>query len=287
MRFAFIRDHAARFPITTMCGLLKVSPGGFHAWRQRPQSRRTKANEALDRKIIEVFERHRGCYGSPRITDELRDQGERCGKHRVARRMRHLQIQAVAAKKFKVTTDANHAFSVADNLLNQAFEADARNQKWVSDITYVWTAEGWLYLATVMDLFSRTIVGWSMGKRINQALVCDALTMALWRRGFPRGVIVHSDRGSQYCSGRYQQLLKDNQLICSMSGKGNCYDNAAMESFFHTLKVERVHRQRYKTRDQAMQSIFQYIEAYYNTIRRHSANGNISPLAKETLARSA
>lgn len=239
----------------------------------------------LDEKIQFTFDLHKGRYGSPRITDELRAKGETCGRHRVARRMKALGMKAVAAKKFKVTTDADHGHPSAPNLLAQDFTADQPNQKWASDLTYIWTDEGWLYLTTVMDLFSRSIIGWSMHKRMTKQLICDALTMALWRRGFPQDVVVHSDRGSQYCSGKYQQLLKDNKLKCSMSGRGNCYDNAVMGSFFHTLKVEQVHRERYCTREQARRSVFEYIEAYYNTIRRHSANGNMSPIQYEMMAK--
>ena len=197
--------------------------------------------------------------------------------------MQKLRLKAIHARKFKVTTDSNHDKPVAKNLLDGDFSSDMPNQKWVSDITYIHTAEGWLYLATVMDLYSRAVIGWSMGKHINKELVCDALTMALFRRKFPKDVIVHSDRGSQYCSNKYQKLLKNNKLVCSMSGKGCCYDNAAMESFFHSLKVELVHRRNYKTRQEAKNDIFQYIETYYNLIRRHSANDFQAPIAFEKM----
>ena len=259
------------YPIQMMCRVFEVSASGYYAWRKRPQSPRAVENRILDAKIKAVYEQHQKRYGSPRITDELRDQGESCSRHRIAKRMKAMGLQAVAAKKFKVTTDTRHTLPVAPNLLNQDFSAQAPNQRWVSDISYIWTHEGWLYLAVVMDLYSRTVIGWSMHRRMTQQLVCDALLMALWRRGFPKGTLIHSDRGSQYCAHRYQQLLKDNNLICSMSGTGNCYDNAAMESFFHTLKVELVHRECYKTRQLAQQRIFEYIEMYYNTLRRHSA----------------
>lgn len=180
-------------------------------------------------------------------------------------------LMAVAKKKFKVTTDSEHSLPIYNNILNRNFLATAINQKWACDITYIRTEEGWLYLAVVIDLYSRAIVGWSMNKRMKKALVCDALTMALFRRKFPKQVIVHSDRGSQYCSLQYQQLLKDYRLIGSMSRKGNCWDNAIAESFFHTLKVELVHNCTYKTREEAKLSLFQYIEGYYNQIRMHSA----------------
>jgi len=196
--------------------------------------------------------------------------------------MQQLGLRAIQAKKFKVTTDSNHTKPVAPDLVEQDFTAHRANEKWVSDITYVWTDEGWLYLAVVMDLYSRAVVGWSMQRRMTQQLVVDALTMALFRRGFPSGTIIHSDRGSQYCSAAYQRLIKTVGLRCSMGRRANCYDNAAMESFFHTLKVEHVHRQRYRTREEARVQIFEYIEVYYNRKRKHSAIGHQIPLLMET-----
>lgn len=228
-----------------------------------------------------MFHQHKGRYGSPWIVDELNDNGIPCSENRVARRMPALDLQAVQRKKFKITTDSEHDKPVAANLLQQDFTAEEPNRKWVSDITTIWTREGWLYLAVVMDLYSRAIIGWSMNKRMTQQLVCDALTMALFRRGFPKDVIVHSDRGSQYCSKKYQALLQLNKLVCSMSRKGCCYDNAAMESFFHTLKVELVYCEFYVTRQQARQNIFEYIETYYNRQRRHSTIGNQIPMQYE------
>jgi transposase InsO family protein len=235
----------------------------------------------LDRRIGELFACHRQRYGVPRITDALHDEGIECSENRVARRMRALGLKAIQAKKFKVTTDSNHSKPVAPDLIEQDFSAAAPNQKWTSDITYIWTDEGWLYLAVVMDLYSRAIVGWSMSRRMTQQLVCDALTMALFRRGFPKGTIIHSDRGSQYCSKRYQRLIKNNGLRCSMGRRANCYDNAAMESFFHTLKVELVHREHYTSRRLAKSSIFEYIEMYYNRQRKHSAIGHRIPMLFE------
>lgn len=266
-----------------MCRVLEVSTTGYYDWRNRPPGVRACANQLLDEHIQEVFHQHKSRYGSPRIVDELNDKGISCSENRIARRMQILGLQAVQTKKFKVTTDSEHDKPVAANLLQQDFTAEEPNQKWVSDITYIWTREGWLYLAVVMDLYSRIIIGWSMNKRMTQQLVCDALTMAMFRRGFPRDVIIHSDRGSQYCSKRYQKLIKLNGLICSMSRKGCCYDNAAMESFFHTLKVELVYRESYPTRQQARQSIFEYIETYYNRQRRHSTIGNQIPMQYELI----
>lgn len=282
MRYRFIDGHKKVWPIDLMCGVLGVSRSGFYDWARRGPSRRAQANVLLDGRIHDIFSRHRQRYGSPRIVDELRDEGIACSENRVARRMRVLELKAIQARKFKVTTDSNHTKPVAPDLIKQDFTSTAPNQKWCSDITYVWTDEGWLYLAVVMDLYSRAIVGWSMQPRMTQHLVCDALTMALFRRGFPPGVIVHSDLGSQYCSKRYQRLLKTHGLRCSMGRKATCYDNAAMESFFHTLKVELVHRDRYARRHSAKSSIFEYIETYYNRQRKHSAIGYRIPMQFET-----
>ena len=264
-----------------MCSVLSVSRSGYYDWTGRCPSERVQSNRALDRRIGELFACHRQRYGVPRITDALHDEGIECSENRVARRMRALGLKAIQAKKFKVTTDSNHSKPVAPDLIEQDFSAAAPNQKWTSDITYIWTDEGWLYLAVVMDLYSRAIVGWSMSRRMTQQLVCDALTMALFRRGFPKGTIIHSDRGSQYCSKRYQRLIKNNGLRCSMGRRANCYDNAAMESFFHTLKVELVHREHYTSRRLAKSSIFEYIEMYYNRQRKHSAIGHRIPMLFE------
>jgi len=245
------------------------------------ESSSDRANDILDSHIRQVFGQHKQRYGAPRIADEVHGQGLPCSENRVARRMRVMGIQGVQRQKFKVTTDSNHTKPVAEDLINQDFTATRTNQKWVSDITYVWTDEGWLYLAVVMDLYSRAVVGWSMNRRMTQQLIADALTMALFRRAFPKGTIIHSDRGSQYCATRYQQLIKRNGLRCSMGRRATCYDNAAMESFFHTLKVELVHRERYASRRSATAKIFEYIEVYYNRQRKHSAIGHQIPLLFE------
>jgi len=284
MRYRFIDTHKKAWPIVLMCGVLSVSRSGYYHWTARGPSRRARSNRDLDSRIRKIFARHKQRYGAPRITTDLHDEGIECSENRVARRMRALGLRAIQAKKFKVTTDSNHSKPVAPDLLEQDFAAAAPNQKWVSDISYVWTAEGWLYLAVVMDLYSRAIVGWSMNRRMTQQLVCDALTMALFRRHFPKDTIIHSDRGSQYCSRRYQRLIRNNGLRCSMGRKANCYDNAAMESFFHTLKVELVHRERYATRRRATSRIFEYIETYYNRQRKHSAIGHKIPMQFEQAA---
>jgi len=278
MRYRFVDTHKKVWPVNLMCGVLDVSRSGFYHWRARGPNQQERSNRELDSRICKLFVRHKQRYGAPRIMDDLRDEGFECSENRVARRMRALGLRAIQAKKFKVTTDSNHSKPVAPDLLEQDFSAEAPNQKWTSDITYVWTDEGWLYLAVVMDLYSRAIVGWSMNRRMTQQLVCDALSMALFRRHFPKGTIIHSDRGSQYCSKRYQRLISNNGLRCSMGRRANCYDNAAMESFFHTLKVELVHRERYPTRRMAKSKIFEYIETYYNRQRKHSAIGYKIPM---------
>ncbi len=284
MRYRFVDEHKKAWPILLMCGVLGVSRSGFYDWRARVPSQRLLLNRDLDERIRKIFSRHKQRYGAPRVVKDLHDEGFECSENRVARRMRVLGLKAIQAKKFKVTTDSNHSRPVAPDLIEQDFSAAAPNQKWVSDITYVWTDEGWLYLAVVMDLYSRAIVGWSMNRRMTQQLVCDALSMALFRRHFPKGTIIHSDRGSQYCSKRYQRLIKNNGLHCSMGRRATCYDNAAMESFFHTLKVELVHRERYVTRRMAVSRIFEYIETYYNRQRKHSAIGYQIPMQFEKVA---
>lgn len=261
--------------------MFSIEKSGYYAWLKRKPGKRQQANEVLDRKIISIFEAHKGRYGAPRITGELHEAGEKCSKNRVKRRMKHLGIKAKAKKKFKVTTDSKHNLPVAPNLLNRDFSASAPNQKWVSDLSYVWTDEGWMYLAVVIDLYSRAVIGWSIQSTMTKQLVCDALMMALWRRGFPRGVLFHSDRGSQYCSHEFQKMLKQYGFICSMSRKGNCWDNAIAESFFHSLKTELIYSVRYSTREMAKQGIFQYIEGYYNRVRRHSAIGLKAPMVFE------
>jgi putative transposase len=257
--------------------MFSIERSGYYSWINNKSSKRKLANKILDEKIITIFNNHHQRYGCPRITDELHSEGEKCSKNRVFKRMRHLGLRARAKKKFKVTTDSNHKLPVAANLLNRDFSTTAPNQKWVGDITYIWTDEGWLYLATIIDLYSRAVIGWSIQCTMTRELVSDALMMALWRRGFPRNVLCHSDRGSQYCSDDYQKILKAYGLICSMSRKGNCWDNAIAESFFHTIKTELIYTERYATREIAKQSVFKYIEVYYNRFRRHSAIGSIAP----------
>jgi transposase InsO family protein len=279
-----MKQHHTEFSIKTMSRVFKVSRSGYYDWlarERRGPSPREQLRQARDERVRQWFDRRKGRDGSPNITRDLHALGDRCNRKTVADSMRRQGLRAKAAKKFKVTTDSKHTLPVAPNRLGRDFHATAPNQKWVGDITYLWTDEGWMYLATLIDLFSRAVIGWSLSNRMTRQLVSDALTMALWRRGFPKGVLVHSDRGSQYCSQEYQQLLNDHQLICSMSRKGNCWDNAVAESFFHTLKVEVIRDERFKTREQLTQTVFEYIEVDYNRNRRHSAIGHISPMAFE------
>jgi putative transposase len=277
-----IKGNEDHFSVGMMCRLLSVSRSGYYRWKNRPLSDRDQANQKLLAEIKRVFDDEKGRPGSPRIARRLQEEGKSAGRHRVAKLMRDHGLRAKAARKYKATTNSNHSLPVAPNLLEQNFTADAPDQKWVSDITYIWTEEGWLYLAVVLELYSRRVIGWAIGERMTAALVCDALIMALWRHHMPKGVIVHSDRGSQYCSAAYQKLFKQHQLICSMSKKGDCYDNAAMESWNHSFKVEAVHGERFLTRSEAKFQVFEYIEVYYNRKRLHSKLGYVSPETFET-----
>jgi putative transposase len=276
-----IKSNEEHFPVGMMCRMVSVSRSGYYAWKHRPHSDRDKANQLLANEIKRVFDDEKGRPGSPRITRRLQEEGKSVSRHRVAKIMRINGWKAKAAKKYKATTNSNHSLPVAPNLLEQNFTADTPDQKWVSDITYIWTEEGWLYLAVVLELYSRRVIGWAIAERMTASLVCDALVMALWRQHMPKGVIVHSDRGSQYCSAAYQRLFDKHQLICSMSKKGDCYDNAAMESWNHSFKVEAVHGERFLTRSDAKYQVFEYIEVYYNRKRLHSKLGYLSPEAFE------
>jgi putative transposase len=273
-----VKKNAKDFPVRMMCKMLSVSASGYYDWQDRPLSARAQKNIELTEKIKVIFNEEHSRAGAKRITKRLKAEGTSVSRHRVARIMRLNGWRAKAAKKFKATTNSNHKLPVAPNLLQQNFTASKPNEKWVSDITYVWTEEGWLYLAVVMDLYSRMIVGWSMSERMTSKLVIDALQMAIWRRKKPHGVIIHSDRGSQYCSHDYQQLLTENGFICSMSKRGDCYDNASMESWNHSLKVEAIHGEKFITRAHARNHVFDYIDVYYNRKRLHSRLGYLSPV---------
>jgi putative transposase len=277
-----VKANETHFPVGMMCRLLSVSRSGYYGWKQRPPSGRDRANQLLKAEIKRVFDDEKGRPGAPRIARRLQEEGQPVGRHRIARIMRDNGWRAKAARKYKATTNSKHSLPVAPNLLEQDFSADRPNQKWVSDITYIWTDEGWLYLAVVLELYSRRVIGWAIAERMTATLVCDALVMALWNRKMPTGVVVHSDRGSQYCSAAYQKLFQKHQLVCSMSKKGDCYDNAAMESWNHSFKVEAVHGERFRTRAEAKFQVFEYIEVYYNRKRLHSKLGYLSPEAFET-----
>ena len=261
-----------------MCEVLEVSRSGFYTWLRSPDSERSRANRSLVREMRIAFDRSRQTYGSPRLTVELKESGVSCSENRVARLMHLIWIRAIGKRKYRVTTNSNHNHPVAANLLNRQFITDRPNAVWLSDITYVWTTEGWLYLAGVIDLYSRMLVGWSMGHRITAELTLEALRQAIARREIRPELMHHSDRGGQYAATEYQKLLTETEMICSMSRKGDCWDNAPMESFFATLKAELVYREQFKTRQEAKAKIFEYIEVFYNRQRRHSTLGMKSPV---------
>ena len=286
MRFAFIHQHRRTWPVGVMCRVLQVSRSGFYAWGGRPPSPRAKRNQELVGEIRQVHEANRHLYGSPRVHRALLAEGRAVSRNTVAKLMRREKIRARSGRRFVPrTTDSRHDKPVADNKLSRDFAAPAADRKWLADITYVPTAEGWLYLAAVLDAFSRRVVGWSVADHMETGLPADALEMAVARRR-PRGpdLVHHSDRGSQYASDDYQALLARHGIECSMSGRGDCYDNAMMESFWATLKGELVHQRRYATRDEARRSICEYIEAFYNRKRLHSSLGYVSPESFEAAA---
>lgn len=281
MKFAFIAKHRGIWPLTWMCEALGVSRSGFFASLSRPQSARTRSDAVLGRIVRDSFERSDRTYGARRVWHDVLAEGLSCGLHRVERLMRAHAFRARPRRR-RLPNDAGERSIIAVNVLDRRFDADGPNRRWVADFTYVWTAEGWLYVAVVLDLFSRRIVGWSMSASMTAQLVIDALTMALWRRGKPDALLHHSDQGSQYTSEAFQRLLVADQGVdCSMSRSGNCWDNAAMESFFSSLKTERVSRRTYRTRDEAKADVFDYIERFYNPKRRHSTIGYLSPIAFE------
>jgi transposase InsO family protein len=260
---------------------LDVSPSGYHDWLDRPESERSRKNRALTEKIKHYHFQSNKIYGSPKIHKDLMDEGETCSVKRVARLMKVADIKSKMARKFVVTTDSKNTLKGAPDLLQRRFRVEAHDKAWVSDTTFIATREGWLYLAVILDLFSRQVIGWAMSNKNNTELVQDALTMAIWRRGKVHDVIVHSDQGSTYASSDYQRQLRDNKLRCSMSRKGECLDNAVAESFFGTLKNELVHHEDYWTRSEARQSIFEYIEVFYNRKRRHAFLNYLTPVEYE------
>ena len=285
MKFAFIAKHRGTWPAEWMCGALGVSRGGFYAWLTRPPSDRSRSDEELTARVRTSFIGSDRTYGARRIWRDVLADGMSCGLHRIERLMRQQALRARPRRR-RLPSDSGErqASAVAPNVLERSFSAPAPNRRWIADFTYIWTAEGWLYVAAVIDLFSRRVVGWSMSASMTAELVTDALVMAIWRRGKPEALIHHSDRGSQYTSDQFQRLMTDHGVTCSMSRSGNVWDNAAMESFFSSLKTERIARKVYRTRDEARADVFDYVERFYNTKRRHSTIGYLSPMEFEMKA---
>lgn len=277
MRFAFVAKHRGIWPVSWICEALGVSRSGFHAWLTRVPSARSRSDETLAARVRASFVASDRTYGSRRVWHDLLAEGLSCGLHRVERLMRLQGLRARPRRRGLPRDDGTRSV-IAGNVLDRQFFADRPNQKWVADFTYIWTAQGWLYVAAVIDLFSRRVVGWSMSGTMTAQLVTDALIMAIWRRGKPDALLHHSDQGSQYTSEQFQRLMADNGVTCSMSRSGNVWDNAAMESFFSSLKTERVARKVYRSRDQAKADVFDYIERFYNPRRRHSTLGYLSPI---------
>lgn len=283
MKYQFIKDNSDEFPVSRICQVLDVSKSGYYIWLKNPKSKRELDNEVLLEKIKEYYEESGKKYGSPRIYEDLKDASIICSLNRVARIMKVNNIQAKMKKKFKKTTDSNHNYPIVENILDQNFSVDQKDKVWVSDISYIDTAEGWLYLCIIMDLFSRNIVGWAMENHMRTDLVKNAFTMAYDKRKPAEGLIFHSDRGSQYASYEFKELLDSKKCIASMSRKGNCWDNACAESFFHSLKTEEVNINYYSSRARAKRSIFEYIEIFYNRKRRHSYLNYMSPVNFELI----
>jgi transposase InsO family protein len=281
--YTFIAENYDQWPVTTLCHALGVSTAGYYSWRDRDLSGQQQRRDQLTVEIQAVHMEVKARYGSPRIHAELLDRGHDCSVNTVAKLMRAAGIAAKTTRKFRQTTDSNHTLPVAENVLDRKFDPSQKNESWVADITYLPTREGWLYLATVEDLYSRMIVGWSMDATMTSRLVVDALEMAVVRRLPGSELVAHSDRGSQYASEHYQRLLSKDGITCSMSRRANCWDNAPMESFFATLKKELVHHEDYATRAEAQASIFEYIETFYNRLRRHSTLGYVSPTNYESV----
>ena len=283
MKYAFIRQHRQHYPLTRLCEMLEVSSSGYHDWRDRPESHRSQENKRLTAKIVHCHQQSRQIYGSPKIHQDLAEAGESCSVNRVARLMKVANIQSKVARKFVITTNSKNTMQPAPDRLQRQFTVKKSNQAWVSDTTFIGTRQGWLYLAVILDLFSRQVIGWAMGNHNNTELVQNALTMALFRRKQVNNIIVHSDQGSTYASSAYQQQLCDNQLQCSMSRKGNCHDNAVAESFFANLKNELIYHQDFTTRQEARSAIFDYIELFYNRKRLHQTLNYTSPEAYERM----
>jgi len=288
VKFIFIAKHRGIWPAAWMCEALGVSRGGFYGWLTRPRSARSRSDADLAAKVRASFLASDRTYGARRVWHDMIADGLVCGLHRIERLMRQQGLRArPRRRRLPPDPGERQATAVAANMLDRSFQAPAPNRKWIADFTYIWTAEGWLYVAAVLDLFSRRVVGWSMSASMTAQLVADALTMAIWRRGKPQALLHHSDRGSQYTSAQFQRLLADHGVTCSMSRSGNVWDNAAMESFFSSLKTERTARRTYRTRDEARADVFDYVERFYNPKRRHSTLGYLAPTEFEMRAQSA
>ncbi len=287
MRFSAIDEHRKEYPLRIMAKALDVSESGYHAWCTRPVSTRKTDEFRIVSLIEKVHVGSRNTYGSPRIHAILTGMGESCSKPKVARLMRLYGIRAKTKRKFKATTNSKHNLPIASNVLARDFTPESPNKSWAGDITYIWTREGWLYLSVILDLYSRKVVGWAMEPTLSKDLAIKALKMAIWQRQPAEGLLAHSDRGSQYASGDYQSLLQLHGIVCSMSRKGNCWDNSVVESFFGTLKQEHVFFSEYATRDEARGSIFEWIEAFYNRTRIHSTLGYRSPEEYERITKAA
>jgi transposase InsO family protein len=277
VKYAWVKKHQLDFSVSMMCEILKVNRTSYDDWLKSKPSARDIVNKELSDRIKAIFIDSRSTYGTRRIRVILLRDGIRISRRRVGKLMKQMDIHCKTKRKFKHTTDSNHKLPIADNVLDRDFTATKPNQKFVGDITYIWTQEGWLYLATVIDLFSRKVVGWSINKRMKASLVNDALLMAIWSRKPRKGLIWHTDRGSQYAAISHRNILKTHGITQSMSRKGNCWDNSVAESFFHTLKTELTHHVNFKTREEAKQAVFEYIEVFYNRKRVHSANDYFSP----------
>jgi putative transposase len=286
VKFSFIAKHRGIWPAEWLCGALGVSRGGFYAWLTRPPSARARSDEELSVKVHASFLASDRTYGARRVWHDVLAEGISCGLHRIERLMRQQALRArPRRRRLPSDTGEQSTSAISPNVLDRIFQAPSANRKWVADFTYIWTVEGWLYVAAVLDLFSRRVVGWSMSATMTAQLVTDALIMAIWRRGKPDALLHHSDRGSQYTSEQFQRLMAEHGVTCSMSRSGNVWDNAAMESFFSSLKTERTARKTYRTRDEAKADVFDYIERFYNPKRRHSTLRYLSPVEFEMNAK--
>jgi putative transposase len=281
VKYAWIKQHSSDYPVLALCRFMSVLRGGYYRWLKSPKTKREEENEQLSERLIKLFNKGRGNYGTRRLKKEFALLGLNVSRRRIGRLMEQAGLACKTKRKFKATTDSRHTKSIAPNVLDRQFEVSQQDRYYVGDITYIATSEGWLYLAVVIDLFSRRVVGWSMDSRMKSKLVNDALLMALWKRKPKDGLTWHTDRSSQYASDSHRKIIKEHDIIQSMSRRGNCWDNAVSESFFHSLKTELVHHCQFKTRADARQAIFEYIEVFYNRERLHSTNGYLSPVDYE------